>query len=209
MRNIWVMLIAILSFNIELAEAGVSVSSLTRNDSLRTHLAMPFRAMDSGGKAVQVLQVTIKEATGSCSALVDPHISSNFFVKCLKPTSMQLLISASVEGKVFNLQYSGIPVIELDSEGEVVAPVDQPSALYIEGRKWFNYTVSGKGESCATCHNPSSKADRTAAEISASVINKPGRMGESYFSKNGGLTPAQANAIAEYLKTVNQNKWGP
>lgn len=202
-------LVAAISLHALFAEASVSVSALTRNDSMRTHLAMPFRVKDSSGKNVQVLQVTIKDATGSCSALVDPHIPSNFFVKCLQPTSMQLVISASSDGKVFNIQYSGLQVIELDSEGEIVAPVDKPSDLYLEGKKWFNYTLTGKGESCAACHTPSGKSNRSAAEISASVINKPGNMGNSYFSKNGGLTAQQANAIAEYLKSVNQNKWGP
>lgn len=135
---------------------SVTVIPLNDNSSLRTHISLPF-AMKFSDSGLLTKINTLQNS--SCRTLIDPFISTNFFVKCTEPGDVTLEIAYMQGGTPRSIKYGPFKIIALSETGTLVEDTPQgPSADILKGQELWNKTV-GNYRSCAYCHgSPANKA---------------------------------------------------
>lgn len=135
---------------------SIAVLPLIDNNSLRTQLSIPFAIKFSSGSS-RLLKVDAQE-NSSCRTLIDPFISTNFFIKCTQPGDVKLQIIYLQDGASKTVTYGPFTVIALSQDGTLVEEPTGESDDIIKGRQLWNKR-SGGYSSCADCHgSPANKA---------------------------------------------------
>lgn len=145
--------------------ADLSITPLNDNNSIRTHIAIPFSTKTASGTGgLQKVQVLNKS---SCKTLIDPYIASNFFLKCSQAESVSLKVTYASRGSSFTITYGPINVRNLSDDGTVVGDDSAPSAEWLLGQTLWSKTTAGR-MACASCHG---SAASKASAISTTSLN--------------------------------------
>lgn len=163
-----------------------SVTSLVRDDSLKTDLALPFRAVDSNGSALSILKIELVSGQNFCSTMTDPYIAGNFFLKCSSAASVSMTITAKSESGTYKINYNNINITALSNSGTVVLPSTGADPQFVAGQSSYN-------SSCIACHqNPYDKKNRSLETIKSA-------MGTVGAMKSLSLSDAELSKISYYL----------
>lgn len=162
-----------------------TVQALHTDQSMVTHLILPFRISNAN---VQGYEVLLRSRDGSCGYMKDPFIKENLLVKCLRPDQFWMQITLTTDVGVQVLDYGPVSVIAPGS-GVVVGGPNPSDPQYTLGQNLFT-------SNCASCHSKNGGLrpipGRTAAQITT-AINTVSAM------RTIVLTQAEKEAIAYYL----------
>lgn len=176
--------------------ADLQVRALYNDDTLRTYVSLPFqvKGVAEGFGALTSVAVT---DSASCRTLLDPHIASNFFVKCTEPGTIRLSISYTVNGLVRRVTYGPLEIKKISEFGEVVTPgTESPSAEWLLGKDIYHNKKYSSGKTCANCHdNPAEKADRISVSSLTGAVNSVGAM------RGISLTEVEKKVIVTYVQS--------
>lgn len=183
MKRLFVLiLLSLLSQTV--AAQTATVQALHTDQSLVTHMILPFRISNAN---VQGYEVLLRSRDGSCGYMKDPFIKENLLVKCLRPDQFWMQITLTTDVGVQVLDYGPVSVIAPGS-GVVVGP-NPTDPQYTLGQNLFT-------SNCASCHSKDGALrpipGRTAAQITG-AINTVSAM------RTIVLTQAEKEAIAYYL----------
>lgn len=180
------------------AIAEMSVASLNNNDSIRTYISVPFATTSTLGP-YKLAEVRVR-TNNSCKTLIDPYISSNFFLKCTQPGEVALEIVYITNGVPRSTFYSGIPMISISETGTIIDDDGggQPSEEWLLGQSlWRSSRGGGAYRSCESCHgSPGSKAH----SISLSSLNSA-YINTEMSTRAIVLNEAEKQALINFVKS--------
>lgn len=185
-------------FSLGSAQANLEVQPLNDNNSLRTHIALPFYTK-SPATSSHLREVRVRQ-NANCKSLVDPYILNNFFVKCTSPGSVTLDIIYVADGVARSTVYGPFSVINISETGTVVdedGGDSGPSEEWLLGQTLWSSTkgINGK-QSCASCHgSPGTKAH----SISMSSLNAA--LAQSYMAAAIPLNEAEKQALVKFVQS--------
>lgn len=177
------------------ADAGLRVVSLYDQQSIIPGALIPFRVSGTlVGKGALKAVTVVSPADNSCRAMVDPFAPTDFHLKCVNESDVQLRVSfAATPTEVYEVNYGPISVrkpfsnvIFVDPQPD---PTEDPSVL--AGQQLF-------GAHCIGCHaEAKAKAGRTATLI-RNAVNSVGDM----RSLAPLLQSADYDRLAAYLGSL-------
>ncbi|AGH95494.1 c-type cytochrome [Pseudobdellovibrio exovorus] len=182
----WVLVFILLS---SLQVSAQQIIPLFRDNSLRTHVTMPFRLQDNSGNPISIFNLELTAGQNNCKAMVDPHISNNFLVKCKEPANIQVSVYFKANDQMNRINYGPVTINALSATG-VIEPVTDNSNKYAVGKNLFNVH-------CMSCHqNPHEKPNRSFTQLKSALTNI-GQM------KSIRLTDEEIREISAYLNNLD------
>ena len=172
------------------------VVPLFRNDTMRTSITIPFMLQDDDDNGMPIMNVVVTSSADNCKAMLDPHISTNFLVKCTQPEAALkvTVVYRNTDGNVYKINYTGVPIIKLSDTATVVDTVTEDTGADNVGKTLYN-------QNCADCHGfgaSSAKKGRTKTQIDNAISANKGGM----LTAVGFLTSTQRAEIAKYLGSL-------
>lgn len=183
-----------------MACAGVvnaqQVVPLFRNNTMRTSITIPFMLQDNNENGMPIMDVEVTSSAANCKAMLDPHITTNFLVKCTQPESALKItvVYRNTDGNIYKINYTGVPIIKLSETATVVDTVIEDTGTDNLGKTLYN-------QNCADCHGygaNSAKKGRTKTQIDNAISANKGGM----LTAVGFLTSTQRAEIAKYLGSL-------
>lgn len=172
------------------------VVPLFRNDTMRTSVTIPFMLQDDDENPMPIMDVEVTSSAANCKAMLDPHITTNFLLKCTQPESalMVTVVFKKSDNKIYKINYAGVPILKLSDTATVVDTVPVDTGTDNLGRQLYE-------TNCAECHgygSNSAKKGRTKTQIDNAISANKGGM----LNSVGFLTSAQRAEIAKYLGSL-------
>lgn len=164
------------------------VVPLFRNDSLKTYVTMPFMLQDAVSNPMQIMSIEIVSGKSSCAGILDPHIRTNFLLKCTSETNVTLNVFFKQNDEIKKIVYGPLTVLKISDSG-AVQPVEDNTDPYAQGRALF---VS---KQCSNCHGANEKPNRTFTQI-RNALNTQQDM------RSLVLTDDEVRAISAYLSNL-------
>lgn len=190
-------ILLLLCFVLPASAADLEVRPLFKDNTLRTYIPLPFQVKGASADFTALTAVTVT-GSSSCRTLLDPHIPTNFFVKCKEPAEITLSLSYLAKDQIRKVTYGPLQITKISESGEVVDPGGDtgPSAEWLLGQNLYHNKKYSNGKTCASCHdNPAEKADR----ISVNALN--GAIFSINDMKGISLTEAEKKAIVTYVQS--------
>lgn len=162
---------------------------LFRDNSLKTHVTMPFRVQDNSENPLNIFNIELVSGKNACQIMVDPHIPYNFLLKCKEPANVQINVYFKVNEQMNRINYGPVTILPLSASG-VIEPINNDSDKYAAGRALFN-------THCLSCHqNPHEKPNRSFTQLKSAIANI-GQM------KSIRLTDDELRQISGYLNNLD------
>lgn len=175
--------------------SNFTIEPLVDNDSLRTHIAIPFAVRDKPN-SVTINSVDIANGA-SCRTMIDPFKEDNFFVKCLDEGGVLLSVTYTINGVARTTKYGPFPVVKISQTGKVIDTNDKgPSAELVKGQDLWNKSF-GNYQSCASCHGSASSKAHSITQDSLNSAYTSTRMKTDAIPLNA----EEKNAIILYVKS--------
>lgn len=165
------------------------VVPLFRNDSLKTFVTMPFMLQDATFAPLGIFGMEIVQGKNACAGMIDPHIASNFLLKCTEPATVTVDVYFRQNGQMSKIVYGPLSVLKISDSG-VIQPEEDEDDPYAAGRTLFQST-------CMSCHqSPHDKPNKSFTQIKSAIANI-GQM------KSIRLTDDQIRAVSAYLNHLD------
>lgn len=197
-----IILSLILSFSFSAKAADLSVMPLFDEDTVRTHLSIPFKIKNGDLRVDSIENVTFKDNT-DCRSLIDFINKNSFLIKCTKEGPITLLITVKSGSATKGFSYGPITIKKISDSGSVNdGGGTAPDQEWVLGQTLY-YKSEGSKKSCSDCHdNPAGIKGRvsTAAALKNSIVSSNTMKNESIWSIKA-LTDAELNALIKFIKS--------
>lgn len=165
------------------------VVPLFRNNSLKTYVTMPFMLQDAGSNPMTIYSIDFITGKSSCAGILDPHIRTNFLLKCISPDTVNMNVYYKQGDEVRKIVYGPLSVLQISDSG-VIPPSQETDTRFVLGQKLFQNNCNG------SCHTPPEKKSRSFTLIRSAMSLEP-KM-QSII-----LTDEEVRAISYYLSRID------